>query len=455
MSKAKCYLIRKLLLIFVLVFVLNKGEGQQYPVVLTGGTIIDVTKYGNGSRDITNAIVVFQKGKILYAGKNDKNKIPPKARIIDIKGKYILPGLIDCFAILNSQSQANAYLYMGVTTVGATIDGSFRGENILTAKPTPRLERMFWLDQLYEVEDTSYMRETPADIEKVSKIIDNLDSFKHSGYSIAFLHHRFPAAMYDKVVAKTRKLHMATIGEMQYASYREGMRKGVQAFVHTIRYSLEAYPPALRDTFIHYTKKQGRFFDWYNDTENRKKDTSLWNYARGLARSNTALIPTLAMTYAFLEKHDNLWKETVAAILDSSEIHLPMNKQTGKWTDDPSWWKDGAADHAMTSIYIKAGCHFLTGSGTDAFGTMPGISEHMEIKLLHKYGLTTRQAIATATNNFSIFFNWTDRGLIEKGRFADILILSANPLTDLDNLKKIERLFLKGEEISRDDLLKK
>jgi imidazolonepropionase-like amidohydrolase len=275
---------------------------------------------------------------------------------------------------------------------------------------------------------------------------------KRAGYSIAFLHHRFPAAMLDKVVAKTKHLHIATIGEMQYARYRDAANAGVQAFVHTMRYTLEAYPDSLRNIFIHYPSKQG-IFDWYDDTIARKNDPALVKWTKYLAQSHTALIPTLAMSYSMQKEHDNLWKEPVAAIIDSSEIHMPMNKQTGLWTMDSIWWKDGAADHTIASLYVKAGCHFLTGSGTDAFGTMPGISEHIEIKLLNKYGLTKRQAIAAATNNFFNILQLDRQGLCSKRKACRYPCVVKNPLDDLNNLKAIELLFLNGQKINREGLL--
>jgi hypothetical protein len=166
---------RNILLVTILaILIIGQARSQNQPIALVGGTIIDVSNYGNHSNDLKNSLVLFQNGKIVYAGKYHKTKIPTNTEIINVEGKYILPGLIDCFAILNSQRQANAYLYMGITTVGATIDGSFRGDNFLTANPSPRLERMYWLDHLYEVQDTSYMSETSEDIEMVSKQIDKL-----------------------------------------------------------------------------------------------------------------------------------------------------------------------------------------------------------------------------------------------------------------------------------------
>lgn len=166
-------------------------------------------------------------------------------------------------------------------------------------------------------------------------------------------------------------------------------------------------------------------------------------------------MPTLALIYAMFKDHENLWKIKGASILDSGEIFLPMDPLTGHWRDEDWWAPAATADTTIAAIYVHAGCHFLTGTGADAFGSMPGIAEHIEMQMLHQLGLTNRQALAAATNNFSIFFNWTDRGLLDAGRLADILVLNKNPVEDLENLKSINRLFLNGTEIDRDALLKK
>ncbi len=62
--------------------------------------------------------------------------IPKGARVIDCTGKFLIPGLIDGFAGMNSQGQANAFLYMGVTTVVASADAR-RGHVDFSANPQP------------------------------------------------------------------------------------------------------------------------------------------------------------------------------------------------------------------------------------------------------------------------------------------------------------------------------
>ena len=86
---------------------------------------------------------------------------------------------------------------------------------------------------------------------------------------------------------------------------------------------------------------------------------------------------------------------------------------------------------------------------------LPGISLHTELEVLSHLGLTNRQVIAAATNNFSLLWNWKHIGKIEAGRDANILVLSHNPLESLDYLKEIDLLFLEGKKIDRAQLLKK
>ena len=139
--------------------------------------------------------------------------------------------------------------------------------------------------------------------------------------------------------------------------------------------------------------------------------------------------------------------------------YRPANPLTGKRDDADQSVSDsfppGVAENELRieEQYQNAGARYLAGSGTDAFGTLPGISLHTELKLLTRIGLTPRQALAAATSNFGELFGWNNVGQVKAGNNADLLVLDENPLRDISNLKKIRMVILNGEILDRDRLL--
>ena len=75
---------------FSLLIISNYAFSQHYKAI-TGVTVIKTVSPGQ----IDNATVILQDNKIIAVGKSGKVKIPAGAEIIDAKGKYIIPGLID------------------------------------------------------------------------------------------------------------------------------------------------------------------------------------------------------------------------------------------------------------------------------------------------------------------------------------------------------------------------
>ena len=86
-------------------------------------------------------------------------------------------------------------------------------------------------------------------------------------------------------------------------------------------------------------------------------------------------------------------------------------------------------------------------------GTMPGISLHTELELLVRLGLSPREALAAATNNYSLQFGWNELGLIAPGRRADILVVDGDPTVNIWNARRISTIILNGEILDRDSLL--
>src|SRR5205814_8555900 len=133
------------------------------PLVLTGGTLIDVTDWGHSARDVQNAVVIIREGRISEAGPASSIIVPKVARFVDCTGKFIIPGLIDGYTGMNSQGQASANVYMGVTTVVARSDRE-HGLVDYGANPRPNIVP---IDSVGTTDDWSLLAKQPAWMDKL------------------------------------------------------------------------------------------------------------------------------------------------------------------------------------------------------------------------------------------------------------------------------------------------
>jgi imidazolonepropionase-like amidohydrolase len=89
------------------------------------------------------------------------------------------------------------------------------------------------------------------------------------------------------------------------------------------------------------------------------------------------------------------------------------------------------------------------GFGTDCGppGRFPGYAEHRELELLVAAGMTPLQAINLATGKAAQFLRATDIGTLAAGKWADLLVLDADPLADIRNVHKINAVFIAGQSV--------
>jgi imidazolonepropionase-like amidohydrolase len=108
---------------------------------------------------------------------------------------------------------------------------------------------------------------------------------------------------------------------------------------------------------------------------------------------------------------------------------------------------------AVISQMKKAGIQFLAGVDLPNHYLYPGFSLHDELALFVQAGLTPMEALQTATINPAKFLGTTDSlGTIEKGKIADVVLLDANPLTDIRNTQKINAVFVNGKYLPKQKL---
>jgi Amidohydrolase family len=423
--------------------------------------LVDLADFGNSSRDIHDAVVVIEGDRIVAAGPRSEVGPPRGARFIDAQGGYIVPGLIDGFAAHSSQAFANAYLYMGVTSVVTSLPvelsphrrpDSRRGPTFATADPSPRL---FYMDLVlgFVPEGESRRPMTEADAR------GEVERLATAGAQVLLFYYPLEPAALRAAAARARDLGLATIGELGASTYYEGQEVGVDAFVHTSRYSLDLTSPELRERVAKapFGPPRQDFYRYLNNLT--PQDPAVARHAERLAAGPSLLIPTLSLFYLEMPDHDNPWREPIAKILSPAEIHLAADPETGQPPVPPEQIRDAVPSDSWRAMlmleeqYRKAGSRYLAGSGTSAFGTMPGISLHTELALLVRIGLTPRQALAAATANYSGIGPWRRLGRIAPGYGADLVILDADPTVDIGNAKRIRAVVLKGREVEREGLL--
>jgi hypothetical protein len=447
--------------IFILTFLMmasfaSFSQKQQNIIALKGGTVIDVSNYGKSEKDIPNAVVIIENGKITAVGSDIK--IPKNAKVIDVRGKYIVPGLIDCFATINNQAYANAFLYMGVTTVVASDNDDRRGKVDYTVSPAPAIYKMenFWGRNLKLKTGDDGFEET--EVWNEDKINKEIDSLAKANVKVLLVHYGVESKQLKTIVSASKRNTMATIGELGLTSYEDAVTAGIQSFVHTSRYSADLLPDSVRKEYstAPFGPPAIYYYEYIVNHQNLLNDPKVNRLANLFGSHDVGLIPTASMTvYPEMDFMKNPWLEPIASIINENDIeHEPLDKKTGKRkVPTPRRTKAAPKMHALDQTFAKNGVRFLSGSGTDAFGTIPGVSLHTELTMLSHSGLTNRQVLAAATHNFSLLLNWTSIGKIEPGREADVLVLNSNPLESVENSKDIKVLIVDGEIIDREKLL--
>lgn len=451
------------------------------PLVLAGGTLVDVTNWGDSARDMANAVVIIRDGRITDVGSAGDIPIPKGARVIDCTGRFLIPGLIDGYAGMNSQAQANANLYMGVTSVVARAD-SERGFIDLAAQPSPNI---YPIDTIGVTDNWSLLARRPAWVSKLREgarpvelspqdTARQIADTAQIGTRVLLLTANLTAANSQWIIARAHQVGLVTYGQFVATPYRVGVEAGVDALVSMDHYDLGVIPNELQRPLV--DDPNGPSADTAYDYSERipPTDQHLRDYAHFLATHHAALIPTFSLYYVELPGHRNLWQEPAAALLDPGRMFHPSDPATGdmvfplpawtrhmpaaaqRWMEADQQKKAGQAAlrlwHINQTIFT-AFPHYLAGSGADAMGTMPGISLHTELELLVRLGLSPREALAAATNNYSLQFGWNDIGLIAPGRRADILVVDGDPSANIWNARRISTLILGGEPLDRNALL--
>lgn len=394
--------------------------------VLTHATVID----GTGAAPQNDVSVVMENGVIRDMGPSSKITAPAGAAVMDLTGKFIVPGIINAHGHVdaNRDPQLRQYALYGVTTttnMGFDPDdiaafkaeqkrGNLRGARILTVKYR-FMSEPFKPGSEYKTPD-----EARAKVDEiVGKGADFVKVWIDSqNGKLVKLSPEFCAAVMDQA-RKHGKITMAHVYE--YADAKMIVDKGVNILAHNVR-------------------------DQEIDAD----------FVATLKRRNVSVISTLAR-----EEGMFVYGEAPAWIddpffrkgLSPERLAILKTKKREEQAKDPELARNKRA-FEIDKINIKklSDAGVRVALGTDSGGApdrffIQGFFEHRQMELMVQAGLTPMQVIQAFSKNAAETLGIDKEfGALAKGKAADLLVLEKNPLENITHMRTIQAVYLGGKK---------
>lgn len=365
---------------------------------LVGAKLID----GTGRAPIANATIIVRDGRIVAAGPNNATAAPAGTKVIDAGGTTIVPGLWDMHAHASNVEWLSAYLGAGVTTI-RDMGGE---QGYLTALRDTvgngrGLGPRVLLAGLVDGDDPAAFGPTVAATPEQGKAI--VDRYHAAGFQQMKLYSLLQPDVVSAITARAHELGMTVTGHVPTAL---GVRRAVEAGMdHIAHMPINAELIALmakRQTVIDPT------LPW-NELLGHAPETPIESFEPGIARAN----PALAMNY-----------RSVTNDTDAATAKQRLRDQ-----------------EALVKAMFDAGVPIV--AGTD--GGLPGYSLLRSLELYVEAGMTPMQAIESATRVPAKAMGMSaDTGTIETGKRADMIVLTADPLANISNIRKLKWVVANG-----------
>jgi imidazolonepropionase-like amidohydrolase len=422
--------------------------------------IIDCTVFDPESEKLLPRRTIVIRGQHIVSvnGPDQPSEIPPDAVRIDGRGKFALPGLIDAhvhlvhvsdFARVTGDELLPLFLAAGVTSVRST------GDEIVAATLVARFAqrhpesspRVFTCSPLLDADPPIHrdVGRAVTDPAQVPALLDDLQRWNVS----------------------TLKIYAGTRREVGRAIIEEGHRRGLLVTAH-----LGAYPAqqAVADG-VDCLEHIWSVFNYVIPADVAKEpghrgrldfNTPLCEaLVADLVRQETFVDPTLAVFRNMIllpdvpEVRDHPDNALVPKRLrDFWPIYLAKTgcPQGGALEDRR---REFAKYQELTGKLYRAGVPILVGTDAPEPQVTPGFSLHQELEMLVESGLPPAAALRAATlHNAKVLRQEKHLGSLAPGKWADILLLTANPVDDIRNTRLIE-LVIRGGLVTRpDDVLK-
>lgn len=453
------------------------GEMFEGAICIQNITTVDPT---DGARDAQT--VIIKNGKILKVTPTAELKLSEKNQIIDGTGKFLIPGLWDAhvhFAYMDylAPRMFDLFLLYGITSVrdtGGEIMFVKKWKDAALANPTDAPRVMIagpLIDGMPNVYDGSDPGHPPLSIgsgsvEALEKLVHKLDSL-----DVDFLkaYEMLTPEQYYKLMEMAKRLGYKVTGHVPLSMDVTGASNaGLNSMEHMRNMELSCASNA-EELLIqrHAMLKKGQNMpggELRSRIHAAQRETAVTNYdekkadeiIQVLLKNQTWQIPTLTLNtsqarppYARPE-----WQESFEYLPDTTRDRWRAILKAGEAQPaSPFRQKYSQWMMAMAGKIHKAGVPMMAGTDTPIAFLTPGLSLHEELASLVEAGLSPQEALKTATVNPAAYFGMENElGSLRETQWADLLILSANPLVDIRNTQRIEGVIKQGKFFGKNEL---
>jgi len=431
---------------------------------------------------INNQTVIIQEGKIIQVTPSQDLKLASSNTIIDGTGKYMIPGLWDAhvhFSFIEelAPSMFDLFIAYGITSVrdtggDITFVNQWKQKSLADPTNTPRVMIAGpLLDGMPNVYDGSDPSRPPLsvglgtveDVESQIELLDSLDVDLLKAYEM------LTPEQFATVTRLGKEKGLKVTGHVPLSmDVISASNAGLNSMEHMRNLELSCASNA--DELWEQRKKlleEGKE-DLGGILRSRihqaQRRTAVENYDEDranevlavLAKNQTWQIPTLALSTAFTKRpfNDPEWQESFDYLPDPiaqnwmESINSIQKTEVSEFNLQYSEWLLN-----MAGKIHENGIGIMAGTDCPILFLTPGRSLHQELSDLVEAGLSPLDAIKTATLNPAIYFGMEDElGTIEVDKWADLVILDANPLENINNTMRINAVVKQGKYFSRENL---
>ncbi len=421
----------KILPLLFLTIISCKGQeaANQSYTAFTGATLID----GSGGEPIKDGVLLIENGRVVAVGTKEEVKIPKNATRKDIAGKFIMPGIINAhghvgdvkgiegghYSTQNIIDNLSTYARYGVTTV-VSLGGDQAAAESLRAvddSATTQRARLFIAGEVIT-------GDTPAEAEKV---IENnakmgVDWMKIRVDDNLGTSPKMTEDVYRAVIKKSHELGYKIATHMYYlADAKKLLDAGSDFLAHSVR------DLPIDEEFIQLIKSKNV---GYCPTLTRELSTFVYG--------DTAAF--FSDPY-FLQEYN---RATIAPLLDPASQKKVRDSRVAQM-----YQKQLPTAMANLKTLQDRGVPIVFGTDSGIPKRFMGYFEQLELEMMAEAGLTPMQIIVSASKNAAESLRLKDLGTLSPGHWADFLILEADPLADIRNVRKISGVWIGGEEVKR------